>query len=56
MDSLAVVDAHEHFWDLRSERYPWLQDEPPPQGFRYGDARALRRSYLPEHYAADTRG
>lgn len=56
MDGLALVDAHQHFWDLQRGRYPWLQDEPPPAAFRYGDTRALRRSYLPEQYAADTRG
>jgi predicted TIM-barrel fold metal-dependent hydrolase len=56
MESPAIVDAHQHFWDLHSGRYPWLQDEPPPSGFRYGDTRALRRNYLPEHYATDTRG
>ena len=56
MESAAIVDAHQHFWDLQRGRYPWLQDEPPPAAFRYGDTRALRRTYLPEHYAADTRG
>jgi predicted TIM-barrel fold metal-dependent hydrolase len=52
----ALVDAHQHFWDLRTGRYPWLQDEPPPAVFRYGDTRPLRRNYLPEQYAADARG
>jgi len=55
MDGRALVDAHQHFWDLRTGRYPWLQDEPPPAAFRYGDTRPLRRNYLPEHYAADAR-
>jgi predicted TIM-barrel fold metal-dependent hydrolase len=55
MDEVAIVDAHQHFWDLERGRYPWLQDGPPPAAFRYGDTRALRRSYLPEHYAAETR-
>jgi predicted TIM-barrel fold metal-dependent hydrolase len=56
MESSVIVDAHQHFWNLGSGRYPWLQDEAPPAAFRYGDTRALRHSYLPEHYAADTRG
>ena len=56
MSGLAIVDAHQHFWDLQRGRYPWLQGEPPPSTFRYGDIRGLRRSYLPEHYAADTKG
>lgn len=55
MDSPAIVDAHQHFWDVQNGRYPWLQGE-PALGFRYGDTRPLRRTYLPEQYAADTRG
>jgi len=47
-----VVDAHQHFWDLEANRYPWLQEE-PPIAFRYGDYSRLRRSYLPEHLRAD---
>jgi predicted TIM-barrel fold metal-dependent hydrolase len=48
----AIVDAHQHFWDPTRHHYPWLCDEPPIP-FRYGDYRALRRPYLPEHYCAD---
>lgn len=55
MTELAIVDAHQHFWDLRLNRNPWLCEEPPIP-FRYGDYRALRRTYLPEHYVADTKG
>ena len=47
-----LVDAHQHFWDPTRNRHPWLNDE-PPIAFRYGDYRALRRPYLPEHYRAD---
>ena len=54
MEDLPIVDAHQHFWDLERNPYPWLQQEPPAP-FRYGDTRALRRTYLPEHYAADTK-
>ena len=52
LDRLAIVDAHQHFWDLSLGKHPWLRDEPPPP-FRYGDTRALRRSYLPTDYRAD---
>ena len=55
MDDLAVIDAHQHFWDLQRGRYPWLQGE-PPAAFRYGDTRILRQSYLPDQYARDTKG
>src|SRR5258708_37097353 len=51
----AVVDAHQHFWDLSRYRYPWRQD-PEPIAFRYGDYSALRRSYLPADYRRDTQG
>jgi predicted TIM-barrel fold metal-dependent hydrolase len=50
-ERLAIVDAHQHFWDLSLRKHPWLRDEPP--SFRYGDTRALRRSYLPPDYRAD---
>jgi predicted TIM-barrel fold metal-dependent hydrolase len=47
-----IVDPHQHFWDLSLGKHPWLGDEPPPP-FRYGDTRALRRSYLPGDYRKD---
>jgi predicted TIM-barrel fold metal-dependent hydrolase len=49
---LAIVDAHQHFWDPVANYHPWLRDEPPIP-FRYGDYRALRRRYLPPDYLAD---
>jgi predicted TIM-barrel fold metal-dependent hydrolase len=50
---LPIVDAHQHFWDLDRNYYPWLCDaEPIP--FRYGDYSPLRRNYLPPDYRADT--
>jgi predicted TIM-barrel fold metal-dependent hydrolase len=36
MDSMKIVDAHQHFWDLEHNYYPWLCDQPPIP-FRYGD-------------------
>ena len=49
---LAIVDAHQHFWDPDANYHPWLRDEPPIP-FRYGDYRAIRRRYLPPDYRAD---
>jgi predicted TIM-barrel fold metal-dependent hydrolase len=49
------VDAHHHFWNLRVNPHPWLQDE-PVANFRYGDYGALRRDYLPADFAQDTAG
>ena len=50
---LAIVDAHQHFWDPRINHHPWLCDEPPIP-FRYGDYGALRRPYLPGDYRQDS--
>jgi predicted TIM-barrel fold metal-dependent hydrolase len=47
-----MVDAHQHFWDPRTNYHPWLRDDPPVP-FRYGDYTALRRPYLPADYFAD---
>ncbi|HSH06439.1 MAG TPA: amidohydrolase family protein [Burkholderiales bacterium] len=54
MQTIPIVDAHHHLWDLDQGplHYPWLQD-PEPHAFFLGDSRALRRSYLPEDYRRD---
>ena len=51
-DDFPIVDAHQHFWDLGRNYYPWLCD-PDPIAFRYGDYSALKRNYLPPDYRAD---
>ena len=51
-DAMAIVDAHQHFWDPTRHYYPWLCDEPPIP-FRYGDYGPIRRRYLPDDYRAD---
>jgi predicted TIM-barrel fold metal-dependent hydrolase len=48
----AIVDAHQHFWNLEQNYHPWLADA-PPANFRYGDVAPLRRNYLPKDYFAD---
>ena len=52
MTDLPIIDAHQHFWDLERNYYPWLADEPPIP-FRYGDYRAIRRNYLPADLRRD---
>src|SRR5882724_11154733 len=52
IESLRIVDAHQHFWDLARNRHPWLVDEPMIP-FRYGNYASLRRNYLPTDYLAD---
>jgi predicted TIM-barrel fold metal-dependent hydrolase len=51
-DDLPIVDAHQHFWDLERNYYPWLCD-PEPIPFRYGNYSPLKRNYLPPDYLAD---
>ena len=48
-----IVDAHQHFWNLEQNYYPWLCD-PEPIPFRYGDYAALRQNYLPQDYRRDS--
>ena len=52
-DSLPIVDAHAHFWDLDTHYYPWLRD-PEPIRFRYIDYSPLRQNYLLEDYRRDS--
>ena len=49
------MDAHQHFWDLDRNYYPWLRDEPMIP-FRYGDYSAIRRNYMPVDYRKDADG
>jgi predicted TIM-barrel fold metal-dependent hydrolase len=51
-DDFPIIDAHQHFWDLGRNYYPWLSD-PKPIPFRYGDYSALKRNYLPPDYRRD---
>ena len=52
MDELPIVDAHHHFWDLKSLYYPWLMDKEPHEFF-LGDYAAIRRVYLPPDLRRD---
>lgn len=54
-EPLRIVDAHQHFWDLRANYHPWLCDQ-QPIAFRYGDYSALRHSYMPPDYRRDSAG
>lgn len=50
-----VIDAHQHFWDLGRNRYPWLNGG-LTVAHRYGDYDAIRHDYLPPDYLRDTAG
>jgi predicted TIM-barrel fold metal-dependent hydrolase len=52
---IPIIDAHQHFWNLNRNYYPWLCD-PVPIPFRYGDYAALRQNYLPPDYRRDSVG
>jgi predicted TIM-barrel fold metal-dependent hydrolase len=50
--TIPIIDAHQHFWDLKANYLPWLRDDPPIP-FRYGDYGAIRRDYLPADFRRD---
>ena len=53
---LRIIDAHHHFWDLDGDgHWPWIQDEYNEQFF-LGDYNAMRRTFLPREYLAETAG
>lgn len=53
---IPIVDPHMHLWDLSRHYYAWLQDKPLPNN-PAGDCTPIAyKSYLPEHYFADTAG
>ena len=39
MESIPIVDAHQHFWSFDEERYGWIDQ---------GTMSVLRRNFLPE--------
>jgi predicted TIM-barrel fold metal-dependent hydrolase len=50
-----IIDAHQHFWDLKANFYPWLTgDTLVPH--RYGDYSPIKRDYLPANYLRDSAG
>jgi predicted TIM-barrel fold metal-dependent hydrolase len=50
-DTLKIIDAHHHFWDLRIGDYPWLTPEENIP-FRYGDYKAIKKNFLVADYKA----
>ena len=51
MDNLPIIDPHHHLYDLKTGRYPWLQDEMLERVF--GDYSAIRRDYLIDDFRED---
>ena len=54
IESMPVVDAHHHFWDIPGNYHPWLCDDPMIP-FRYGDYTALRKPFMPRDYESASR-
>lgn len=54
-DTLPIIDAHHHFWDLSRRRQGWLC-RPPWIPFRYGDYAAIRTDFLLADYRRVTAG
>ncbi len=50
-----IADSHHHLWDLRQNRYPWLQGEPEDPADPSGVG-MLQRDYLVTDLLADTAG
>ena len=48
-DDLPIADAHQHFFDIGRNYYPWLCDR-PLKPFRYGDYERICRNFLPADY------
>ncbi|HET7347986.1 MAG TPA: amidohydrolase family protein [Acidobacteriaceae bacterium] len=48
-DLQPIVDAHHHYWDLSLRRHPWL-DGVNLVPHRYGDYRAICKSFMPNDY------
>ncbi|BBU31037.1 hypothetical protein BTHE68_47710 [Burkholderia sp. THE68] len=48
-DDLPIADAHQHFFDVERNYYPWLADK-PVKNFRYGNYDSIRRTFLPDDY------
>ncbi|WP_250469284.1 amidohydrolase family protein [Caballeronia sp. GAFFF2] len=50
-----IIDAHQHFWDLEANRYPWLMPGVLIE-HRYGDYTPIKETYLPSDYLRDAAG
>jgi predicted TIM-barrel fold metal-dependent hydrolase len=51
VDNLPIIDPHHHLYDLKTGRYPWLQDDMLDRVF--GDYSAIRRDYLIDDFRED---
>src|SRR3546814_1192024 len=51
MDTIPIIDAHHHRYDLENHYYPWLCDGVKPSAF--GDYTAINKSYLISHFLED---
>ena len=54
LESIPIIDAHQHFWDLDNNYYPFLSDN-YDKNFFLGDYSSLKRNYLPKDYFLDSK-
>lgn len=51
-----ILDAHHHFWDLKSDgHWPWIQTDVNPDFF-LGDYADMRHTFMPAEYRRATAG
>ena len=48
-----IIDAHQHFWDLDQNYYPFLSDQ-YQENFFLGNYENLKHNYLPKDYIKDS--
>lgn len=51
----AIVDAHQHFWDVETHDYPWLSGPPFPPSVA-GDVAPIAANYLVDDIVGDASG
>jgi predicted TIM-barrel fold metal-dependent hydrolase len=54
LDTQPAIDPHHHLWDLKRNKYPWLQERPLAPRLE-GDIQPIAKDYLIEDYLADIR-
>ena len=51
--TIPIIDAHHHFWDLHNNYYPFLSDQ-NDENFFLGNYKNIKKNYLPKDYIIDS--
>ncbi len=54
IEKIPIIDAHQHFWDLDKNYYPFLSDK-NDNNFFLGNYNSLKKNYLPKDYFLDSK-